>query len=78
MSEKNKIKTIEPPVKPYEAQIVKNGNSYHIKVPAHIRKYLELEQGDKLKVELTILDRQNNVKNAVNWIISEDLTEVIT
>lgn len=52
---------METKIKPYVGKIVKNGNAYHLYIPAHIRKYMELEKGDKLKVELTLVEKDNAV-----------------
>lgn len=58
---------------PYVGKIVKNGNSYQIVVPANIREHLQLQKGDMIKVEISVLDSTGNPKNAVNWILSGDL-----
>ncbi|MFP4567565.1 MAG: AbrB/MazE/SpoVT family DNA-binding domain-containing protein [Candidatus Woesearchaeota archaeon] len=44
-------------IKQYSAQIVKNGHSYQIVIPAHIRKYINLNVGDLLEVRLKLIKK---------------------
>lgn len=51
-------------IKPYEGSIVKNGTALQVTIPQHIVRYLELDRGDKLKVELTLLERLKKNKES--------------
>ena len=42
---------METEIKPFVGKVVKNGNSYHISIPAYIRKYMNIEQGDVIDIE---------------------------
>ena len=72
----------ETKIKPYEGKVVRNGTGWQVTIPAHIARYMELDKGDQVKVELTILDKAGepkkdntgNPKNAIIWISSADLT----
>lgn len=47
----------------YVGKVVQNGHSFHLSIPAYMRRYLKLEKGDVMKVQLTLVEREN-LKNS--------------
>lgn len=55
-------------IKPYDAKVVKNGNSLQVLIPAHIRKFVTINEGDQIEVSLKLVQRNGSVR-----ILPQDL-----